>query len=155
MSSSSRTRRTQPARRPAAPRELAPRTAPPAAPRRGDDLDDSYDDDSYARDEPAGPHQAQEIEALGHYVTASLCDEPVRIVPPGAWRQSWQEHLHAGRLGKFARYVIHPDDMDLYEELDPTNDEIGQFFSDAAELSGESLGKSHGPARSSRRTPRR
>jgi hypothetical protein len=156
MSSNSRTRRTQPPRR-TAPRALAPRQALPATTRREvetvPELDDY--DDTYADDEPAEPDRAQEIEALGHYVTADLCGEQVRIVPPGAWRQSWQEHLHAGRINQFASYVIHPADLDLYDELDPTNDEFGEFVGEAAERAGESLGKSRGPAASSRRTRRR
>jgi hypothetical protein len=55
----------------------------------------------------------------------------------------------------FAEKVIHPDDLDLYFDIDPTNDEFGEFVSEAARLSGESLGKSRGPAASPRRTRRR
>lgn len=117
--------------------------------------DPERDDDTYDSDTPAEPAEAQEIEALGHYVTASLAGEPVRVIPPGAWRQSWMRHLNAGRFDVFAEEVIHPDDLDLYDEIDPTNDEFGQFVADAAELAGESMGKSGGPSRSSRRTRRR
>ena len=99
--------------------------------------------------------EAQEIEAEGHYVTASLAGEPVRIIPPGAWRQSWQRSLAAGQFDVFAEHVIHPDDLDRYDEIDPTNDEFGLFIEDASRLAGESLGKSRGPGRSSRHTRRR
>lgn len=140
------------------PRDLAPRE--PLPPRHAaiepvEDLEDEYDDDTYDSDEPADPAQAQEIEARGHYVTASLCGESVRVVPPGAWRQSWQRHLHAGRVDAFADKVIHPADLQAYYDIDPTNDEFGQFVADAAELAGEPMGKSHGPSRSTRRTRRR
>lgn len=113
-------------------------------------------DDDYT-DEPveATPAEAQEIEAEGHHVMAILAGESVRIIPPGAWRQSWQRSLAAGQFDVFAEKVIHPDDLDLYEDIDPTNDEFGQFIEDAARLAGESLGKSRGPARSSRSTRRR
>ncbi|MGW4223040.1 hypothetical protein ACWEG1_06235 [Streptomyces bauhiniae] len=97
---------------------------------------------------------AQEIEANGHYVTALLCDEEVRVIPPGAWRQSWQRLLGQGQVDAFAERVFHPDDLDLYYELDPTNEEFGEFTNDAAAQAGEPLGKSSGPNRSQRRTRR-
>lgn len=105
---------------------------------------------------PETPAEAQEAEAnTGHYVTASLCGKPVRIVPPGAWRMSWQRKLRQGDFDAFAEAVLHPDDVELYEELDPTNDDFNEFIADAAELAGESLGKSSGPRGSSRSTRRR
>lgn len=107
-------------------------------------------------DEPdVSEAEAQEIEADGNYVTADLCGEELRIIPPGAWRQSWQRLLNAGQVDAFAEQVIHPDDFDLYMELDPTNTEFGDFVGEAAERAGESLGKSRGPAPSSRNTRRR
>ena len=99
--------------------------------------------------------EAQEIEATDGYVTALLCGEELRVVPPGQWRQSQQRLLNMGQIDAFAEAVIHPDDIDLYFELDPTNEEIGEFVADAAQQAGESLGKSRGPAPSSRNTRRR
>jgi hypothetical protein len=99
--------------------------------------------------------EAQEIEAEGHYVTALLCGEEVRVIPPGAWRQSWQRQLNSGQIDAFAEAVIHPDDVEVYYDLDPTNTEFGEFVADAGQQSGESLGKSRGPERSSKPTRRR
>lgn len=99
--------------------------------------------------------EAQEIEAEYTYVTAELCGKSVRVIPPGDWRQSWQRMLNQGQVDAFAETVIHADDIDVYYELDPTNFAFGEFIADAAEQAGESLGKSHGPAASSRRTRRR
>jgi hypothetical protein len=102
---------------------------------------------------------AQEIEAEGHYVTALLRhedrSEELRIIPPGAWRLSWQRLLSSGQIDAFADLVLHPDDYDVFVDADPTNEEFGEFIADAAEQAGESLGKSRGPAPSSRRTRRR
>ncbi|MBI0293288.1 hypothetical protein JBE04_01935 [Streptomyces sp. PRKS01-29] len=125
------------------PRDLAPSEAAEPA------QDDYYDDESVSDVE------AQEIEANGHYVEAKLAGESIRVIPPGAWRQSWQARLAQGQFNAFAEQVVHPDDLDLYFEIDPTNDEFEQFVTDAASLSGESLGKSRGPNRSTRRTRRR
>jgi hypothetical protein len=101
------------------------------------------------------PAEAQEIEAEGHYVTAELCSEEVQIVPPSVWRSSWQRMLNQGDFDGFAEKIFHPDDYELYLELDPTIVEFMEFTQTAAERIGESLGNSHGPAPSSRRTRRR
>ena len=106
-------------------------------------------------EEQVSPAEAQETEAVNKYVTALLCDEDVRIIPPGAWRQSWQRLAAQGQIDAFAQIVLHPDDYDLYLDIDPTNEEWGEFVTDAAERAGESLGNSRGPAPSSRRTRRR
>jgi hypothetical protein len=99
--------------------------------------------------------EAQEMEAEGHYMTMMLCDEEVQIVPPSAWRSSWQRMLNQGDLDGFAEKIFHPDDYELYLELDPTIVEFIEFTQEAGARSGESLGKSSGPAPSSRRTRRR
>lgn len=114
------------------------------------------DVESVEYDEPdVSEVEAQESEAVNRYVTGELCGEEVRIIPPGAWRQSWRRLLMVGQIDDFADIVLHPDDYALYEELDPTNDEFGDLVNTAAERAGESLGKSSGPAPSSKRTRRR
>ena len=99
--------------------------------------------------------EAQELEAEGHYITASLCGEEVQVVPPTAWRASWQRMLRQGMIDEFAEKVFHPDDFELYLELDPTMQEWAEFTEEAARIAGESQGNLRGPATSSRRTRRR
>ncbi|MFE4658377.1 hypothetical protein ACFRFJ_17065 [Streptomyces hydrogenans] len=113
-----------------------------------DDIDD-------IDEEPTPADDAQELEATGRHVTAMLCGEEVRVIPPAAWRQSWQRLLNAGQVDAFAEHIFHPDDYDLYVDLDPTNQDFTDMITDAGERAGESLGKSRGPAASSRRTRRR
>ncbi|MER5843685.1 hypothetical protein ABT099_26020 [Streptomyces prasinus] len=98
---------------------------------------------------------AQEIEAEGHYVTADLCGEEVRVVPPAVWRVSWQRMLTQGLIYEFAEKILHPDDYEFFEELDPTAVEFQEFVADAGERAGESLGKSAARSRSGRPTRRR
>lgn len=129
------------------------RTAPPRKPRttRPEPEEEVYEEDAA---------EAQELEATGHYVSATLSSdygetgrsEELRIIPPGAWRMSWQRLLQQGNLDEFARLVMPPEDYELFQEIDPTNDEFGEFIAEAARRAGESLGKSPGPAGSSRRT---
>jgi hypothetical protein len=99
--------------------------------------------------------EAQEIEAEGHYVTAELCGEEVQIVPPSAWRSSWQRMLSQGNLDGFAEKIFHPEDFELYLEIDPTIVDFLQFAQEVGERVGEGMGKSSGPVTSSRRTRRR
>jgi hypothetical protein len=107
-------------------------------------------------DEPeVTPAEAQETEAEGHYVTVELCGEEVQVIPPAVWRTSWQRLLNQGQFDAFAEKVLRPEDYELYLELDPTMVEFLEFTQEAAEQAGESLGKSSGPAPSSRRTRRR
>lgn len=99
--------------------------------------------------------EAQEIEAEGNYVTAALCGEDVQIVPPSAWRVSWQRLLTQGMLYEFAEKVLAPEDYDFFVEIDPTAEEFQDFVQEASEKSGESLGKSGPRSRSGRPTRRR
>jgi hypothetical protein len=98
---------------------------------------------------------AAETEAENDYVTADLAGEDVRIIPPSSWRASWQAMLNQGQLPAFVEQVVHSDDLDTFWDIDPTNAEFYEFIEDAARQGGESLGKSPGPGRSSRRTRRR
>ncbi|MBD9721996.1 hypothetical protein PV755_09660 [Streptomyces caniscabiei] len=132
------------------PRTAARAASRPATTRPAVEPEDGFDDEP-----DVSEAEAQEIEAVNMHVTGMLCDEEVRIIPPGAWRQSWQRLLNQGQIDAFAKIVLHPDDYEVYVELDPTNDEFGELINDAATRAGESLGKSSGPAPSSRRTRRR
>ncbi|MFE0647506.1 hypothetical protein ACFVZH_02795 [Streptomyces sp. NPDC059534] len=104
---------------------------------------------------PATPAEAQETEATGHYVTAALAGKDVEAVPGGAWRQSTMRKLRTGDIDGFMEDVLSPGSYELYLELDPTNDEVGDFANAAGEASGEQMGKSSGPSASSRRTRRK
>ncbi|MFD1277465.1 hypothetical protein [Streptomyces kaempferi] len=131
------------------PRSAARAASRPAVARAAADPDEDFDEPNVSEVD------AQESEAVSNHVTGLLCGEEVRIIPPGAWRQSWQELLNGGQIRAFMEIVLHPDDFELFVELDPTNDEVGELINDAAQRAGESLGKSRGPAPSSRRTRRR
>jgi hypothetical protein len=101
------------------------------------------------------PAEAQEIEAAGHYVTAELCGKKLEIIPSGAWRQSAMRMLRIGDTDAFMEQVLSPESYDVYLDLDPTNDEVGEFVNEAGEASGESVGKSSGRTASPRRTRKR
>jgi hypothetical protein len=84
-----------------------------------------------------------------------LCGEEVRALPTGAWPMSAQRAVRQGDFDTFMKAILHEDDYELYEELDPTIDEFNQFVEDAYDRTGQAPGKSSGPSRSSRSTRRR
>ncbi|MGW0984279.1 hypothetical protein ACWD33_26090 [Streptomyces xiamenensis] len=107
------------------------------------------------------PAVAQEIEAADDpYVLVPLAGfdgetRDVRTLPAGRWRASALRALNGGDMDTFMSLVLHEDDVDTYQELDPDMEAIGRFAEAAARAGGEDLGKSGGPRRSSRSTRKR
>lgn len=117
-------------------------------------LSDPDDDGVQDVDLPADEKQA--IEAAGEYVDVPVGDITVRIKPQSDWRMSDMRMLNVeGNFDGWAESVIHPDDLEPYTELDITMAEFQRFAADAANLSGDGLGKSRGRSKSSRSTRRR
>ncbi|GHG14938.1 hypothetical protein ACFFSH_38205 [Streptomyces filamentosus] len=101
------------------------------------------------------PAEAQEIEASGHYLTATLCGQELQVMPAGAWRQSTMRILRSGDMDAFLEDVLSPESYDVYLDLDPTNDDLNAFMEEVDSAGGEPRGKSSGPSRSSRSTRKR
>jgi len=104
--------------------------------------------------------QETETEQDDGYVAVPLVGydgvtKDVRTMPASRWRASALRCLNQGDFDGFFEIVLHEDDYDIYEELDPTTDGIGKFAEAASRASGEALGKSSGPRPSSRSTRRR
>lgn len=106
---------------------------------------------------------AQEAEAeqeLDPYVPVPLAGfdgvtKDVRTLPAGRWRASALRALNGGDMDTFMGLVLHEDDVEIYEDLDPDMEAIGHFAEAASRAGGEDLGKSGGPRASSRSTRRR
>ncbi|MFD7705717.1 hypothetical protein [Streptomyces sp. NPDC059786] len=105
--------------------------------------------------------RAQETEGeLGDaYITVPLAGfdgvtKDVRALPANRWRASALRLLTRGDIDGFMEAVLHEDDYDIYEDLDPDQDGFAKFAEDAARLSGDDLGKSSGRSRSGRSTRR-
>ncbi|MFJ4637617.1 hypothetical protein ACIP69_18585 [Streptomyces hygroscopicus] len=105
--------------------------------------------------------KAQENEADGEeYVTVPLAGfdgvtKDVRALPNTRWRSSALRALNQGDFDGFFALVLHEDDYELFEELDPTAEGIGGFAEAVVRASGEALGKSSGQRPSSRSTRKR
>ncbi|MEV5236489.1 hypothetical protein [Streptomyces pseudogriseolus] len=104
--------------------------------------------------------QETEVDTEGEFLTVPLTGydgvtKDVRALPANRWRASALRAMNAGDIDGFMQIVLHEDDYAIYEDLDPTTDGIGKFAEEASRLSGEALGKSSGPSRSSRSTRKR
>lgn len=132
-----------------------PRTAARAASRPSTRPAEPDVDEMEGDEQEISASDAQEVEASGDYVTVAVDGEPIRVMLATLWRTSWVQQVNQGDFVGFAEKVVHPDDLDLFQDIDPTLPEFQQFIGDAQELSGEPAGKSRGPSRSSRRMRRR
>lgn len=105
--------------------------------------------------------KAQEAEADSEeYVIVPLAGydgvtKDVRALPNTRWRSSALRALNQADFDGFFASVLHEEDYELFEELDPTAEGIGNFAEAVVRASGEALGKSSGPRGSSRSTRRR
>ncbi|MFE0353580.1 hypothetical protein ACFYY9_26540 [Streptomyces nigra] len=106
--------------------------------------------------------RAQETEADTEdgYLTVPLAGydgvtKDVRVLPANRWRASALRAMNRGDIDGFMEAVLHDDDYEVFEELDPDTDGISRFAEDVSRASGEALGKSSGPSRSSRSTQKR
>lgn len=109
--------------------------------------------------------RAQEIEAAtpDGYVSAVLTgtvdgldvDADVLALMPGRWKASTMRILREGEMDAFMEAILTVDGYETYLELDPTQDQLGEFMADLSRVAGETVGKSSGRPGSSRRTRKR
>jgi hypothetical protein len=110
-------------------------------------------------DSARAQEQEAEAELDGGYVTVPLAGfdgvtKDVRTLPANRWRASALRALRQGDIDGFMELVLHEDDYDIYEDLDPDQDAIGHFAEASARAVGDDLGKSSGRSRSGSSTRR-
>lgn len=103
-------------------------------------------------DEPEA-ETAAEKEAKRELVQGELAGRPIFVPPTKQWRSSALHALRNGDFQSWAEAVLDDDDYDTFVELDPTLEQIEDFF----EVINPKLqsGNSRASRRSSRRTQRR
>lgn len=58
----------------------------------------------------------------------TLCGEEIEVRPVDQWRKSAMTALRTGDLDTWAEQALTDDGFDVWDELDPTFAEIGEFF---------------------------
>ncbi|MEU0937572.1 hypothetical protein [Embleya sp. NPDC005971] len=108
---------------------------------------------------------AQEVEALNPtgYLRTELAGtvdgetvvHEVVALMPGKWKASTMRVLQQGDMDAFMAAILTPDSLDAYFDLDPDQDQIGDFMADLSAKAGESVGKSGGRRKSVTRMRRK
>jgi hypothetical protein len=88
-------------------------------------------------------------------VAVPLGGETIHVLPVRLWRQSALRALREGDFIAWAEKCLTPEDVELWDEIDPTIADIEQFFIDWSALSGQSAEKSSASPRSVKRTATR
>lgn len=109
-----------------------------------------------AEPEPA-PETASpaEREAKGELVQGELAGKTIYVKPVKQWRASALHALREGDLTGWAEATLSDDDWAIWEEADPTIEEIEVFFASISAGLGTDPGNSRASRRSSRSTRRR
>lgn len=113
--------------------------------------DDGDGDQVYETEQPV----AAQKEATGELVQGELAGKVIYCPPVKKWRASALHAMREGDFDTWARTTLEDDDWDVWNEADPTVEEIEGFFATINPGLGTSPGNSRASRRSSKRTPRR
>ncbi|GAA3037060.1 hypothetical protein [Streptomyces glomeratus] len=61
-------------------------------------------------------------------VIGILCGREVEMLPINKWRKSAMQAIQLGDLETWAESCLTDDGLDVWDELDPTMEEVGEFF---------------------------
>lgn len=98
---------------------------------------------------------AAEREAKNDLIQAELAGKTIYVPTTNNWRSSALHALREGDLHTWAEKTLNDDDWDTWLEVDPTMDEISDFFSTINGATGTDPGNSRGSRTSSRSTNKR
>ena len=85
-----------------------------------------------------------------------LGEAPIRVPPINRWRSSARNAIFSRMDDLFwAGKTLTPQEFLTWTKLDPTQDDVEEFFNTWGELTGQALGESLASRQSSTRTPRR
>jgi len=79
----------------------------------------------------------------------------VEILPQRLWRTSAMDALNSGRFSAWAEKCLTEDSYDIWEDVDPTMEEIEEFFAAVGEANGMSPLESRRLRRSAARARRK
>lgn len=88
-------------------------------------------------------------------VAVPLAGQTIHVLPVRKWRQSALRALREGDFIEWATKCLSEEDAELWDEIDPTIEDIEAFFVAWSENSGQTAEKSSASRRSSTRTATR
>jgi hypothetical protein len=117
-----------------------------------------------ARQRASTPVEIDQSEAMIAEVDSEEFNGEIRVpfagatlsIPPqGRWRLSATNALRTGDFTTWAHAVMSADDAATFIGLDPTLDEVNEFFAELGRITGVTLGEARPSRRGSVRTGRR
>ncbi|MBL1098920.1 hypothetical protein [Streptomyces coffeae] len=60
--------------------------------------------------------------------TGVLCGQELEVLPVSKWRSSTMNALQNGDLESWAHAALTPEGYETWQEIDPTMEEIAEFF---------------------------
>lgn len=125
-------------------------------PRYGDSNGPDIDDDVlYDGPEPDAEPSAPEREVTGELVQGELAGKTIYVPPVKKWRASALHALREGDFENWAKITLDDDDWDIWQEVDPTVEDIETFFKSINSGLGTNPGNSRAQRRSSKPTRKR
>lgn len=116
---------------------------------------EDYDYDRRPDHDEVPTPSAAEHEVTGELVQGELAGRTVYVPPVKKWRASALHALREGDFDTWAKGTLADDDWDIWDEVDPTIEEIEGFFASINPGLGTSPGNSRASRRSSRTTQKR
>lgn len=107
---------------------------------------------------PSGRLEAveDEAEADPDAPTSVLLDgETLQVLPARLWRSSRMRALREGDFDSWAEGCLTPESYEVWQEIDPTIEQVEQFMTNWQHESGLDQGNSRASRRSSKTTARR
>lgn len=98
---------------------------------------------------------AAEKDAADELIQCELAGKTVYVPPVNKWRASALHAIREGDLQTWAEKTLLDDDWDIWQEVDPTLDEVTAFFDTLNGQTGVDSGNSRSSRTSSRSTSRR
>jgi hypothetical protein len=96
-----------------------------------------------------------EVAAGDESVAVDLAGETLYVKPVRQWRSSALRALRDGDFEAWAETSLDEESAEAWVDIDPTVEQVEQFFTDWGKLSGQTMGKSSTSRRSSTRTRKR
>lgn len=104
---------------------------------------------------PEADPSAAEREVTGELVQGELAGQAVYVPPVRQWRASALHALREGDLMGWAEKTLPDDDWEIWQDVDPTMEQIEAFFASVDGRLGVNPGNSRASRRSSKTTGRR
>jgi len=87
------------------------------------------------------PSDRRRAEESTDVYAGTLDGVEIRVLPQGEWRKSAMRSMRQGDWDGWASSAVHADDLAAFKKLDLTNNEFGEFVTNALQHFGVDTGE--------------